>query len=94
MRPEAGEILFLSRKDIERILNPTDCVNRCLETFKWIGEGLIEQKNPISIQVTPDNNFQGSGFLQSYPALVKPLKIGGNKWLGGYPGNIALGLPV
>ncbi|RKX77624.1 MAG: hypothetical protein DRP87_08690, partial [Spirochaetes bacterium] len=41
-----------------------------------------------------DNNFQGSGFLQSYPALVKPLKIGGNKWLGGYPGNIALGLPV
>jgi ornithine cyclodeaminase/alanine dehydrogenase-like protein (mu-crystallin family) len=90
----AGEVLFLSRKEIESVLTPRECLERCVETFGWVGSGMVEQINPVSLWVSPPAGLFGSGFLQAYPAFVKPLKMAGCKWLGGYSKNRNRGLPV
>lgn len=90
----AGKILFLSREDIERVLTPKDCLNRCHETFEWVGRGQVDQVSPFSFWVSPPDGIYGAGFVQSYPAYVKPLHRAGVKWLGGYTGNRDRGLPI
>jgi alanine dehydrogenase len=89
-----GEVLFLSKKEIEAVLTPRECLERCIETFKWVGSGEVDQHNPVSLWVSPPDGLFGSGFIQSYPAFVKPLKMAGCKWLGGYSKNRNRGLPV
>lgn len=91
---KAGEILFLSQADIERVLSPKACLQRCIETFEWVGSGQVEQSSPFSFWVSPPEAEFGTGFIQSYPAYVKPLKVAGIKWLGGYAKNRERGLPL
>ena len=94
MEVKPGEVLFLTRGEIETLLSPRECLDRCLETFRWVGSGQVEQINPVSLWVSPPEGRFGSGFVQSYPAFVKPLKMAGCKWLGGYSKNRNRGLPV
>jgi len=94
---DPGEVLFLSRGDVERVLTAKDCLERCFNTFKWVGEGLVTQVNPVNLYLQPRDQPEppyGHGILQAFPAEIKPLNIGGVKWLGGYRLNRKRGLPA
>jgi ornithine cyclodeaminase/alanine dehydrogenase-like protein (mu-crystallin family) len=93
----AGEVLLLSRDDVNKVLTARDCIDRCVDTFRWVGEGKVTQVNPVNLYLQsrdePEPPF-GHGILQAFPAEIKPLKVGGVKWLGGYRLNRKRGLPA
>jgi ornithine cyclodeaminase/alanine dehydrogenase-like protein (mu-crystallin family) len=93
---EAGEILFISRREVEELLTPAACFERCLETFRWVGEGLVDQVNPINLFIhdrdVPEPPF-GHGVVQAFPALIRPLGRAAVKWLASFRRNPARGLP-
>ncbi len=89
-----GEVLFLSRSDVEGILTPKDALDICDKTFKWINEGGVSQIHTERLN-TPSSSGpkDGSGFI-IYPAHINPLGAVGLKWLSEYPSNIPKGLPL
>ena len=92
-----GEILVVSRDEVETLLSPAACLERCLETFRWVGEGVVEQTNPINLYVhdrsRPEPEF-GHGVIQAFPAMIRPLERAAVKWLGSYRQNPRRGLPA
>jgi ornithine cyclodeaminase/alanine dehydrogenase-like protein (mu-crystallin family) len=94
---EPGEILVVSRSDVETLLTPRATFDRCLDTFRWVGEGQVDQVNPVNLYVTdrstPEPEF-GHGVIQAFPAMVRPLERAAVKWLGSYRKNPARGLPA
>jgi ornithine cyclodeaminase/alanine dehydrogenase-like protein (mu-crystallin family) len=76
------------------VLTVKTCLKRCSDTFKWVGSGQVEQSSPFSFWVSPPEDAFGSGFIQAYPAYLKPLRVAGIKWLGGYSQNRRRGLPM
>jgi ornithine cyclodeaminase/alanine dehydrogenase-like protein (mu-crystallin family) len=92
-----GEILVVSRDEVEQLLTPTACVERCLETFRWVGAGEVEQTNPVNLYVTdragPEPEY-GHGVVQAFPAMIRPLQRAAVKWLGSYRRNPRRGLPA
>jgi ornithine cyclodeaminase/alanine dehydrogenase-like protein (mu-crystallin family) len=92
---EPGHVLFVSRSDVERLLRPPDCFDRCWETFRWVGEGLVDQVSPVNLFLSPEDPAPlGSGVVQAFPAFVRPLQRAGVKWLTSLRSNAQLGLPV
>jgi alanine dehydrogenase len=89
-----GEVLFLSRNDVNKILTAKDCLNRCIETFKWVGEGNVIQHNPANLHLSSQDGPYGMGVIQSFPSYIKPISVAGVKWLGAYLGNRKRGLPA
>lgn len=90
---ELGEVLFLSRSDINNLLTFRDCFERCLETFRWVGEGRIEQVSPVNFWLSPPEGPYGRGVIQAFPARVKAINVAGIKWLSAYRENRRRGLP-
>ena len=95
--PPPGEILVVSREEVEELLDPAACLERCLDTFRWVGEGEVEQTNPVNLYVhdrlEPEPPF-GHGALQAFPAMIRPLGRAAVKWLGSYRLNPRRGLPA
>lgn len=92
-----GEVLVVSREEVESLLTPAACLQRCLDTFRWVGEGSIDQVNPVNLYVddrTGPEGPYGHGIVQAFPALVRPLDRAAVKWLGGYRRNPSRGLPA
>jgi len=92
-----GEILVVSRAEVEQLLTPAACVERCLETFRWVGAGEVEQTNPVNLYVTdrsgPEPEY-GHGVIQAFPAMIRPIQRAAVKWLGSYRRNPRRGLPA
>lgn len=89
---EPGEVLFLDRHDVDRLLSAEECLERVEETFRWVGEGEVEQVDPVNFWL--DHETYGFGAIQAFPAHVKPLGVAGNKWLSAYLGNAERDLPA
>ncbi len=91
-----GEILVVSRGDVESLLTPAACLERCLETFEWVGQGEVEQVNPVNLYVhdrsQPEPPF-GHGVVQAFPAMIRPLERAAVKWLSSFRKNPRRGLP-
>ena len=87
-----GEVLLLSADDVADVLTPSDCLERCIDTFKWVGEGKVDQVNPVNLWFSPEGPY-GWGYMQAFPSHIKPLKIAGIKWHGGSKNNRERGLP-
>ena len=93
-----GEILVVSRREVEELLTPAATLQRCLETFAWVGEGRVDQTNPVNLWVH-DRTAPGPappygyGVVQAFPALVRPLERAALKWLSSWSGNPRRGLP-
>jgi len=92
--PTPGELLFLSREDVAAAADPEDCLDRVEDTFRWVGEGKVQQTNPIEIWLAKRGDEYGFGNVSSYPAYVEPLGVAGNKWLGVFQQNARRGLPT
>ncbi len=58
-----------------------------------MGEGRVDQVNPVNLVFEPVSEVYGLGHVQVFPSYVKPLKVAGVKWLGGYKQNRKRGLP-
>jgi len=89
---ETGEILFLSRSEIEEIFTPIDAFNICKKTFKWINEGKVNQVHNKEL-LTHLATSGIADYCLPYTAHIKHLKVCGIKWLSVYNSNLAKGLP-
>ena len=93
-----GEILVVSRREVEELLTPAATLQRVLDTFAWVGEGLVDQTNPVNLWVHdrtapgPEPPF-GYGVVQAFPALIRPLERAALKWLSSWSGNPRRSLP-
>jgi ornithine cyclodeaminase/alanine dehydrogenase-like protein (mu-crystallin family) len=94
---EPGELLFLNRHAVEELLDPGAVLQRCEDTFRWVGEGSVDQRNPVNLylhdRLGPEPEF-GHGVVQAFPAFVKPLEVAGVKWLASFRKNPKRGLPA
>jgi len=81
-------ILYLSRADVEAVELPmTEIIEALEEMFQEKGAGRVEMPPKPGIHTRPD------AFIHAMPAYVPALHAAGLKWIAGYPGNQAKGLP-
>ena len=85
---DAPQLLYLSRKDVERVALDLATIIQLLESaFREKGEGRVEMPPKPGIHTQPD------AFIHAMPAYIPGLRSAGIKWVSGYPANQALGLP-
>ncbi|MEF8780985.1 MAG: ornithine cyclodeaminase family protein [Haloferacaceae archaeon] len=89
-----GELRFLSREDVVAAASAEDCIDRVEDTFRWVGEGRVEQVNPVELWLSRPEDEYGYGNVSSYPAHIEPIEVAGNKWLGVFHRNAKRGLPT
>ena len=83
-----GPVLYLSREDVEATRLPMSEIIQALEAmFKEKGDGKVEMPPKPGIHPRPD------AFIHAMPAYIPSLEAAGVKWVSGYPGNQARGLP-
>src|SRR5690348_10529463 len=82
------ELLYLSHADVRDIAVPIRDIIAALEhAFREKAEGRVEMPPKPGVHTQPD------AFLHAMPAYIPGQKAVGAKWVGGYPGNKARGLP-
>ena len=85
---DLGAVLYLSRKDVEAVALPMkEMIDALDKAFREKGAGRIEMPPKPGIHTQPD------AFIHAMPAYVPSLGSAGVKWVSGYPGNQAKGLP-
>jgi ornithine cyclodeaminase/alanine dehydrogenase len=81
-------LLYLSRNDVEAIRLPmSEIIDALEEMFREKGAGRVEMPPKPGIHTRPD------AFIHAMPAHIPSLGAAGMKWISGYPGNQAKGLP-
>jgi ornithine cyclodeaminase/alanine dehydrogenase len=81
-------VLYLSRKDVEAIQLPmSEIIDALEDTFREKGAGRVEMPPKPGIHTRAD------AFIHAMPAYIPSLGAAGLKWISGYPGNQAKGLP-
>ncbi len=94
-----GEILVVSRREVEELLTPAATLQRVLDTFAWVGAGEVDQTNPVNLWVHdrtapgPEPPF-GYGVVQAFPAHIRPLERAALKWLSSWSRNPLRDLPA
>jgi ornithine cyclodeaminase/alanine dehydrogenase-like protein (mu-crystallin family) len=84
----ANEVLYLSRKDVERVgLEMGTIIDLLEKAFQEKGNGRVEMPPKPGIHTMPD------AFIHAMPAYIPSLKSAGIKWVSGYPDNYKRGLP-
>jgi len=85
---ELRTVLYLSRKDVETVALPMRQIIGALDAmFKEKGMGRTEMPPKPGLHTRPD------AFIHAMPAYIPSLESVGLKWVSGYPGNQAKGLP-
>jgi len=83
-----GEILYLSRHDIEKLNLPiTEVIRVVEEAFIEKAEGRTE------VPPKPGIHPQKDTFIHAMPAYIPKMKSAGIKWVSGFPENPKHGLP-
>ena len=84
----SGSVLYLSRSDVEAVqLLMVDIIQALEAMFKEKGNGKVEMPPKPGIHTRPN------AFIHAMPAYIPSLEAAGMKWVSGYPGNQAKGLP-
>jgi ornithine cyclodeaminase/alanine dehydrogenase len=84
-----GEVLYLSRADVEKVGLPMAEIIAAVEgVFREKGHGRVEMPAKIGIHPAPDD------FLHAMPAYVASPRSAGIKWVGNFLKNPARGLPT
>lgn len=84
-----NRLLYLSQSDVAAA-GPTmrEVIDLLEIAFREKGEGRVEM--PPKPGIHPGG---GDNFIHAMPAYIPALRSAGVKWVSGYPGNQALGLP-
>ena len=86
-----GELLYLSRADVEAAAVPMQAIIERLESaFVEKGNGRTEMPPKPGIHPGPPGN---DNFIHAMPALIGKLGAAGVKWVSGFPANRERGLP-
>ncbi len=86
MKPDS--VLYLSREDVIAVGLSMPAIIEAVESmFREKGEGRVEMPPKPGIHTQPD------AFIHAMPAYIPSLGAAGVKWISGYPGNQARGLP-
>jgi ornithine cyclodeaminase/alanine dehydrogenase len=84
------DLLYLSRKDVESVgLSISEVIEAVESGFVEMGNGRVEM--PPKPGIHPGKG--GNNFIHAMPAYIPALASAGIKWVGGFPGNQAKGLP-
>jgi ornithine cyclodeaminase/alanine dehydrogenase len=84
----ASTLLYLSRADVEAVALDMRTIIELVETaFREKGAGRVEMPPKPGIHPGPD------AFIHAMPAYIPALHAAGLKWVGGFPENVARGLP-
>ncbi|MEM1612585.1 MAG: ornithine cyclodeaminase family protein [Desulfurococcaceae archaeon] len=82
------ELLYLSRRDVESLnISYNEVINAVELSFKLKGEGKVQ------LPPKPGVNPRPNSFIHAMPAYVGEVDVVGVKWVSGYLGNPARGLP-
>lgn len=82
------QLLHLSRAEVERVGVTMDEIIAALESvFIEKGAGHVEMPPKPGVHPAPD------AFIHAMPAHVPAMGATGVKWVSGFPGNLARGLP-
>ena len=85
-----NQLLYLSQADVEAVgLTMPEIVDAVDAAFREKGEGRVEM--PPKPGIHPGEG--GDNFIHAMPAYIPALGSAGVKWVSGYPGNQARGLP-
>ena len=89
--PGAGDLLYLSRAEVEAAgVTMAEIIDRLTIAFREKGGGRTEMPPKPGIHPGPPGN---DNFIHAMPALITALGAAGVKWVSGFPGNQARGLP-
>jgi ornithine cyclodeaminase/alanine dehydrogenase len=83
------ELLYLSQADVTAAgVGMPEIIDALETTFHEKGQGKTEMPPKPGIHPGGEDNF-----IHAMPAYIPALKSAGIKWVSGYPGNAARGLP-
>lgn len=83
-----GEILYLSRFEVEKLNIPMQDVIRVVEeAFREKAEGRVE------VPPKPGIHPQKDAFIHAMPAYLPKMRLAGVKWVSGFPENPKRNLP-
>jgi ornithine cyclodeaminase/alanine dehydrogenase-like protein (mu-crystallin family) len=84
----SGEILYLSRGDVEGINIPMK------EVIKAVEEAFLERaEGGVEVPPKPGIHPRKDAFIHAMPAYLPKMKSAGIKWVSGFPENPKRGLP-
>lgn len=87
---DANRILYLSQSDVKKVgLSMAEIVEALEQGFAEMGHGRVEM--PPKPGIHPGEG--DDNFIHAMPAYIPAMKSAGVKWVSGYPGNQAKGLP-
>ena len=88
MSTQDPRLLYLSREEVEAVdLSMTEIIEALDRMFFEKGQGSVE------MPPKPGIHTQEDAFIHAMPAYIPSLQAAGIKWISGYPGNQAKGLP-
>lgn len=83
-------ILYLSQDDVKSVgLSMAEIIEALEKAFTELGNGQVEM--PPKPGIHPGEG--GNNFIHAMPAYIPAMNSAGVKWVSGYPGNPAKGLP-
>lgn len=83
------KLLYLSRSDVESVgLSMAEVIELLERAFEEKGQGRVEMPPKPGIHPGGEDNF-----IHAMPAYIPAMNSAGIKWVSGYPGNQARGLP-
>ena len=84
----SSELLYLSQADVKSVgVTMMEIIGALELMFREKAEGRVEMPPKPGIHTMPD------AFIHAMPAYIPALRAAGIKWVSGYPGNQARGLP-
>ncbi len=89
MKP-GNKLLYLSQEEVAAVgLTMAEIIDAVEKGFVELGSGRVEM--PPKPGIHPGEG--GNNFIHAMPAYIPSIKSAGVKWVSGYPGNQAKGLP-
>jgi ornithine cyclodeaminase len=92
--PLTAETLWLADHQVEELLDPSLAYRAVREALTCHARGDYQQ--PLKPYIRPrgrEGEHQGGRFIAMPAFLGNPVYVAGIKWIAGFPGNVARGLP-
>jgi ornithine cyclodeaminase/alanine dehydrogenase len=88
------DTVLLSKVDIEQVMIEKDVIEIVDKTFQGLGEGTVINPAKVGLDLGETAQWPSyRGFMNAMPAYVGWVDSAGIKWVGGFLGNIEVGLP-